>query len=110
MAARIRWRTRGFPMASMVSKRPGVAVLPVIATRIGIKRGPGFIPSSAASPRRTSSKAAAEKSSTPSRALRAAAKSSAGETRELLAAALKALEGVEDFSAAALEEEFRGRD
>jgi len=35
-------------------------------------------------------------------------KSSAGETRELLAAALKALEGVEDFSAAALEEVLRG--
>ena len=32
------------PMASMVSKSPGVAVLPVIATRIGIKSAPVSAP------------------------------------------------------------------
>ena len=51
----IRVRVRSRPSTTIVSKSGGVAVLPVIATRMGMKSCPAFHPKSAANPRRQTS-------------------------------------------------------
>ena len=86
-AARTAWarssraRVRSKPSATSVSNSGGVAVRPVTATRIAMKRSPAFQPRASASPRRVASRPSWSKATSPPSAMAARAASESVQRR-----------------------------